>query len=190
MCGRYYVDDEIAREIEKLVRDAGAKLCNLGEVCPSQVAAVIHGTNNTLTASNMWWGFPQVQKSRLLINARAETILQRPAFRESTLHRRCIIPASGYFEWNRQREKVTFRRPDTILYMAGIYNLFQGQERFVVITTAANDSVKNIHDRMPLILEKEEWSNWILDNNSINYILGKQTPLLERRQEYQQQCLF
>ena len=89
MCGRYYVDDDTAREIERIVRDVDKKLQmeRVGDVYPSQSALVITGRAPELQAEEMHWGFPQFQNKGLLINARAETVLERKTFRESVLHR-------------------------------------------------------------------------------------------------------
>ena len=85
MCGRYYVDDETAREIEKLVRDLDRRLKmeRTGDVFPSQNAMILKGEGNHLAAEQMRWGFPGFEKGKLLINARAESALERPTFRES-----------------------------------------------------------------------------------------------------------
>ena len=82
MCGRYYVDDETAREIEKLVRDLDRKLQieRTGDVFPAQNATIIKGQEHHLAAEQMRWGFPGFEKGKLLINARAETALERPTF--------------------------------------------------------------------------------------------------------------
>ena len=98
MCGRYYVDDETAREIEKLVRDLDRKLQieRTGDVFPSQNAMILKGKENHLAAEQMKWGFPGFEKGKLLINARAESVLERRTFQDSVQHRRCIIPAKGF----------------------------------------------------------------------------------------------
>ena len=193
MCGRYYVDDETAREIEKLVRDLDRKLQieRTGDVFPSQKATIIKGQGNYLTAEQMRWGFPGFEKGKLLINARAETALERPTFRESVQDRRCIIPARGFYEWNKSKEKFTFERKETpVLFMAGCYNRYEGQERFVILTTDANSSVAPVHNRMPLILEPEELGDWVLDDQATESLLHKTPVLLEQRAEYEQMRLF
>lgn len=193
MCGRYYVDDETAREIEKVVREVDAKLKKdrRGDVFPSQGAAVLTGKAPGLRAEVMNWGFPQYHKKGLLINARAETALDRKTFRDSVLHRRCIIPAKHFYEWDSGKNKVTFLRKDEpVLYMAGFYNLFQDEERFIIITTQANASVKQVHDRMPLILEKNELEDWVYDDKFLNFALQKVPVQLQKQQEYEQQSLF
>ena len=193
MRGRYYVDDETAREIEKLVRDLDRKLKmeRTGDVFPSQNAMILKGEGNHLAAEQMRWGFPGFEKGKLLINARAETALERPTFRESVQDRRCIIPARGFYEWNKSKEKFTFERKETpVLFMAGCYNRYEGQERFVILTTDANSSVAPVHNRMPLILEPEELGDWVLDDQATESLLHKTPVLLEQRAEYEQMRLF
>lgn len=193
MCGRYYVDEETAREIEKLVRDLDRRLKmeRTGDVFPSQNAMILKGEGNHLAAEQMRWGFPGFEKGKLLINARAETALERPTFRESVQDRRCIIPARGFYEWNKSKEKFTFERKGTpVLFMAGCYNRYEGQERFVILTTEANSSVAPVHNRMPLILEPEELKDWVLDDQATESLLHKTPVLLEQRAEYEQMRLF
>ena len=173
MCGRYYVDDETAREIEKLVRDLDRRLKmeRTGDVFPSQNAMILKGEGNHLAAEQMRWGFPGFEKGKLLINARAESALERRTFQDSVQHRRCIIPAR-------------------VLFMAGCYNWYEGQERFVILTTDANSSVAPVHNRMPLILEPEELKDWVLDDQATESLLHKTPVLLEQRAEYEQMRLF
>ena len=193
MCGRYYVDDDTAREIEKVVREVDKKLRRerSGDIYPSQSAAVITGRKSYLLAEEMAWGFPQYQKKGLLINARAETVLERKMFRDSALHRRCIIPAKHFYEWDADKNKVTFMREDQpAIFMAGFYNRFQDEDRFIILTTQANGSVSPVHHRMPLILYRNELENWVYDDIFLEFSLHKTPPQLERRQEYEQQNLF
>lgn len=193
MCGRYYINDETAKEIEKIVREVDAKIKReqSGDVYPSQAAAVMTGKVPGFRLEEMNWGFPQYQKKGLLINARAETVLERKTFRDSVLHRRCIIPARHFYEWDSAKNKVTFLRENKpVLYMAGFYNQFQGEDRFIIITTQANGSVSPVHDRMPLILEEKELQDWVYDDKFLEFALHKTPPLLSRHQEYEQQSLF
>lgn len=126
-----------------------------------------------------------------LINARSESALEKRTFRNSMLHRRCIIPARHFYEWDSYKNKVTFYRSDSpVLYMAGCYNLFEEEERFVLLTTQANASVERVHDRMPLILEQKELEDWIYDDTFTEFALRKNMPMLTKYQEYEQQQLI
>ena len=224
MCGRYYVDEETAKEIRRLVlkldqrfqeksdqnmtrkmdrnmvremdrkMDEGAfygAAGRTGAVFPSQKATVIMGREHHLEAEQMLWGFPRFDGRGLLINARAETAAERRTFRDSVLHRRCVIPAKGFWEWNKSKEKFSFERPDAqVMFMAGCYDCFDGQERFVILTTEANPSAKPVHDRMPLILERNELEDWVTDDGAAEHFLHKTPVLLEREAEYEQMSLF
>lgn len=195
MCGRYYMDDETRREIRRLVLKLDPKICSESDqtaaIFPSQKATVITGRGRHLVAEQMLWGFPRFDGRGILINARVETAMERHTFRESVLHRRCVIPAKGFWEWNRSKEKFSFERTDSqVLFMAGCYDSIAGQNRFVILTTEANSSVKPVHDRMPIILERNELESWVTDDNAVEYFLHKTPALLERDVEYEQICLF
>ena len=193
MCGRYYIDKSTLKETEKFIRGLQWEISTelTGDILPSRPAAVLYGQNGCLEAENMLWGFPRFDGNGLIINARAETALERKIFRESVKQRRCIIPAKGFYEWNSEKEKVSFeRREMRVLFMAGCYNLYQGRKRFVIFTTEANESVSPVHDRMPVILEPEELENWLLDDGTAELILHRIPPLLKADCEYRQLNMF
>ena len=105
-----------------------------------------------------------------LINARAEGIEKKPSFRSPFKHRRCIIPASGFFEWSRHEggKQPCFIRPIEGGYfgLAGIWDNWQGEDGVVIescsiITTEANKLMRDIHDRMPVILKVQDVEAWI-----------------------------
>lgn len=208
MCGRFYVDEETAIAIEKILGKADERLrqIHLGDIYPSQISGILSGKSirkklpesdsvveepSELYLENMQWGFPQYQRKGLLINARAETALGKRTFRDSVLHRRCVIPARHFYEWDASKNKVSFFREESpILYMAGFYNWFEEETRFIILTTQANASVSPVHNRMPLVLEENELETWVYDDTFTEFALHKTPPLLGREQEYEQQKLF
>lgn len=208
MCGRFYVDEGTAKEIERVIRGVNLRIQKMrtGDIYPSQPAGILtcHSRQkNPLSAGSaaenspalelneMHWGFLQYQKKGLLINARAETALERRTFRESVLHRRCVIPARHFYEWDSDKNKVIFFREDRpVLFMAGFYNRFQDGARFIILTTEANASVDPVHNRMPLVLDEGELEDWVYDDKFTEYALHKIPPELWREQEYEQQSLF
>lgn len=123
-------------------------------------------------------------------NARAESVMERSAFHNGIRYHRLLIPASGFYEWNAQKECSTFTRGDgQALYMAGFCDWFEGERRFVILTTAANDSMLKVHDRMPLILEQEQIPDWF-DDTRLETILRQTPVMLHRETEYEQLSLF
>lgn len=113
--------------------------------------------------------------------------MEKPMFRDAVLHQRAAIPAAGFYEWDRNKQKYTFYREDgNPLFMAGCYRKYEDGDRFVILTTQANASMEPVHDRMPLILEREEVVDWLLEDGASEELLRKKPPLLERRTEYEQ----
>ena len=104
-------------------------------------------------------------------------------FRDSLLNTRCIIPSTGFYEWkqDKSRQKFLFREPGSaVTYMAGFYREFNGEKRYVILTTAANDSMKEIHHRMPVILRKAQLEQWIDSQEYALDFLKQVPPALER----------
>ena len=101
MCGRYFIDDETSKEIKKILQQIDKKSASSEFGCrdirPSDRAPVLTARKGAVDAEMIEWGFPGFQKKGLIINARSETVLEKPMFRDSVLNRRCILPASGYY---------------------------------------------------------------------------------------------
>lgn len=199
MCGRYYIDDDTAREIEKLVRQADEKLRGITpgglefkakDIHPAEKAPILVSAGPGTECQWQRWGFPGFQKGRVIFNARCESAAEKPMFREAVLHCRAVIPASWFYEWDRSKQKHTFfgKGGDT-LFMAGCCRRYEDGDRFVILTTQANASMKPVHDRMPLILRREEITDWLFEDAAVKQILSKSPPLLERRSEYEQMTL-
>ena len=194
MCGRFYIDESMEKKIWEIVREVDRKLHfpTVGEIKPSDASLVIKGAwRQMLDIEAMPWGFRQFTGSGLIINARAESAIDKLMFRDSILQRRCVVPASWFYEWNSQKEKVTFKREDaSTLYMAGIYQRYEEGNRFVILTTGANESMRPVHDRMPVILEEHELKDWIYDFEFMREALRRVPRKLCREQEYEQQSFL
>ena len=202
MCGRYYVEDDIETKVRRILQDPAADdgaltditLTGAGthDVCPSETALLITADGRDhLACREMTWGFPNPAGKGLLINARAETVHEKRMFRAGIRGRRCVIPAAGFYEWDRDGNRATFtlhgRRP---VWLAGFYDLYDNAQRFIILTTVANDSMKPVHDRMPCFLAPERIRDWILHDEQTDAFLSEEMPALQRYQEYEQQSLF
>ena len=201
MCGRYYIDDSTASEIEKLIQQTDKKLrqdsmeavrrITERDIYPAQRAPVLAGKDKSLCCVWQKWGYPGFQEKQVVFNARCESVMEKTMFRDSIRHNRMVIPAAWFYEWNRRKEKNTFYRKDSrVLYMAGCCRRYEDGRHFVILTTGANASMEPVHDRMPLILEQKEISPWILDDEKAQNMLCKTPCLLERRSDYEQLTLF
>lgn len=204
MCGRFYIDDSVYTDIEQYINELSQlmkhKKLDSREYSDSPRPRDIYPTNfapilmkdsqSILHGAFHQWGFPNFTNKGVIINARAETALEKRTFKESVLHRRCIIPATWFYEWNHAKEKVTFLPvDDTILFLAGFYNQFDGINKFVILTTKANESMIDVHDRMPLMIERNKIEEWIIDDKKTEEYLHKNDIQLKKQIEFEQQTL-
>jgi len=187
MCGRFYTDfdDEQYREMLALLylkseRDAGLLMLKNGEVFPTDTVAALDAEGPRA----MRWGFARFDGKGKVINARSETALEKNMFRAPMMTNpglpqtgRCLIPASGYFEWEtREKQKIKYKlRPakEGLFTFAGLYRSEVGQDTpvFVILTAPASGGISFIHDRMPLILTPEQREAWLNDPTSAGKLL-------------------
>lgn len=176
MCGRYSFN--VKREVLK-VQLPGLSLpddwIESLNICPTEQALVVQKTD-TFELSPLRWGFKQSKSMSkdftLHINARSETIFEKVNFKDSAVHRRCIIPADSFYEWKTYgKAKMPYRilsTKDSILFMAGIWQTFDYNNdtfsSFVIVTTESNDDIASLHNRMPVILDTESKRECWLSN--------------------------
>ena len=207
MCGRYFWTDDAEDAFEEDFPELAGEVFELraGDYTPGMKSLAVTGkgssshvnchieygerksTDAELRAELLQWGFPGFDKGKLLINARAERVRDRPTFADSYAARRCVLPAAGFYEWDRKKEKVIFTVPESkILYLAGIYRPYGEEKRFVVLTREANASMAEVHDRMPLILSRAEVRPWVSGVSEADNILAKTLPMLRAERPYEQ----
>jgi putative SOS response-associated peptidase YedK len=187
MCGRYtFFTDKELQEVDEIIDQISNEMqlekMKTGEIFPTDLAPVFVPQDDIVIPRLMVWGFPNFRNKGVIINARSETAREKKLFGSSLEKRRCVIPSTGFYEWDAEKKKFLFNMPDSgMLYMAGIYNQFDGENRFVILTTGANASVAEIHDRMPVILPKDRIGSWIFDNDCTDPILNGQQPALTKK---------
>ncbi len=179
MCARYELrigDAALQPLLEALARQGIS--WRGGEVYPSASAPVLLEAAGELVPSLKCWGYPWPGR-RPVINARAETLLERPMFRESAQHRRCAVPASAFFEWDAARQKFRFTRSDGApLYLAGVWERRDGVDCFCIVTTEASADVAQVHERMPRIFTEEQMAAWLRGTEPPEALLRAPAPPL------------
>lgn len=214
MCGRFMVDDGVWTEVERLIGWLDHSRLKRGDMFPGQQILILkgrEGADNGLAAGGRAlpeeeshggialcgcmarWGYPGRAGGRPLINARAETVQEKPTFRADFAKRRCVIPARGFYEWNSKKEKFFFSEGAAALYLAGIYGSDPQGECVTILTIRANESVEPVHERMPLLVPAGKISDWIKRTDRAVGLLGKEPPALKRERVhdgYEQLSLF
>ena len=142
-------------------------------VAPTQPIPVVRLVDGRRSFALLRWGLiPSWVKDprgfSLLINARAESVLEKPAFRNAMRRRRCLIPADGFYEWKRdgERKRPHVARPKGLVAFAGLWEPWMGPngeelDTACIVTTAANRTLRPLHDRMPAVIPPEAFDLWL-----------------------------
>lgn len=186
MCGRYQFSTGEYKEFQQIVRDAQRRSSGqhnelnfpmAGDIAPTDEAPVLVASGSKVVAEFQRWGIPG-WRGGLMINARAETVCEKPMFRRSIAAQRCVVPATAYYEWDKEKHKYFFQIPGKPLYLAGIFDNVEGVNCFVVLTTKPNTTVHDIHDRMPLLLSSEQIRPWLTSAQDALQLLTIVPPAL------------
>ncbi|MDO5049800.1 MAG: SOS response-associated peptidase [Actinomycetaceae bacterium] len=196
MCGRYGLwapEDDVAKlfDVDYRIGDFGPTY----NAAPSQMLPVVFeryedGAESPARRMQLLeWGLvPTWAKTakRPMINARSETLLDKPSFKASARRQRCLVPANGYFEWQvedggKQPWFLSQGDGDPVMGFAGIFDAWQDPESqqwlrtFAIITRSAPDAVGHIHDRSPVVVPQDMWSDWLdpqtQDDSSVQQML-------------------
>ncbi|MCL2337989.1 MAG: SOS response-associated peptidase [Firmicutes bacterium] len=175
MCGRYFITIE-EKELRQIIaavdkssaEHAEAAIFKGGEIFPGSLAPIITAENKV---QFFVWGFPSLLGKKPHINARSETAATAKTFKDAMFLRRCLVPASGYYEWQtldkRHKQKYAFRLSgQTVMFMAGIYS---SNGRFAILTRQAAPAVAAIHERMPVIIPRDLSTKWLKESPAPMY---------------------
>ncbi|MEM8965721.1 MAG: SOS response-associated peptidase [Bacteroidota bacterium] len=174
MCGRYSIGPEIESLIEKLNVALPPDFAPHYNAAPSQHLPVVSNQYLGQVVLYQWGMIPFWAKSpgQRLINARAETVNEKSVFKRAFRSQRCLVLADGYYEWKKTPQgKEPYRivlTDQSPFVFAGIWQMpgelsATGTPEYCVITTQAPFSIKDIHDRMPVILDEAAWDFWLSD---------------------------
>lgn len=198
VCGRFVSSsppDEIARyfDVDETSEQALEHRANFN-TAPTTDVFVVYRDGSTRRLDTFHWGLvPRWAKDlsigNRMINARAETVATKPAFRHAFARKRCIVPVDGFYEWKapppgqKRKQPYFIHRPDGEPYaFAGLWEQWKGPgpdgdevtvRSTTIITGAANTAMSAIHDRMPIILAPSDWESWLSPENTDTEMLGR-----------------
>ena len=177
MCGRFVLETPLKATAENFNAQLARSFITVPNynICPSENVSVVVSNCEQRRLGQMRWGFiPHWYKSitdgPLLFNARAETLAEKPAFRDACRNRRCLIPADGFYEWKKiegsKSKPVYIKRSDRQqMIFAGIWQFWgDGENKLAactILTVPASGQISGIHHRMPLFIERDNWALWL-----------------------------
>ena len=177
MCGRFAItipSDAMSQLFDAQPVNNLPDLPNFN-VCPTNFIHVVTNSGLGRKLESLRWGFVPnwyrtVNAGPLLINARSETIAQKPAFANASRERRCLIPCSGFYEWSKDSEgnKIPWfikRNDNAPMVFGGVWQEWSDESGIIktcaIVTTASNSKISSIHHRLPLVLERNNWGFWL-----------------------------
>ena len=191
MCGRYAnaaKKEQIRKEFQAKFDSSIAEGARYN-IAPSQMIDTVLNQEGERILSQLKWGLvphwaKDAEIGNRMINARAETLTEKPSFREAFCKSRCIIPATGFYEWQKKttgaKQPYYFYLKDKDVFgFAGLWETWLDKETgeeletCTIITTEANDILKPVHDRMPVILKPESYEMWLDEKVKDEERLGK-----------------
>lgn len=189
MCGRYTLTKPNSELKNDLQVEIPGQLQPIYNACPTMPLPVICNKDKQHLNFFHWGLVPfwakDISIGPKLINARSETLGEKPAFRAAFRYKRCLVPADGYYEWQTQgKSKIPYRitlKDEPLITFAGLWEVWHSPEgdmlySFCIITTEAAPQIAHLHNRMPLILQNAEQRElWLSDINNTKYL----TPLLQ-----------
>ena len=197
MCGRFglFVTPEVLEEYFSL-DDLVAAVEPRYNLTPGRAVAVVREREGQRRLEPLQWGLipfwaKDATIGRKLVNARLDSLAEKPAYREAWQRRRCLIPASGFYEWSEPkdgRKRPYFIRPgsEPLLALAGLWERWRtpaGEklETCVIVTTDANAQLAPIHDRMPLLIPRDAHALWLDPRSTVDDMLklAARPPALE-----------
>lgn len=176
MCGRYALAFVHGFKTRFEIMDMQAKVEPRFNIAPTENVPVIIGGDGNRSVDMRWGLIPFWSKDmkigNRLINARGETITKRPAFRAAAKRRRCLIPATGFYEWKKtEAQKIPYyihMKEDSLFAFAGLYEHWKSPEdqevlSCTIVTSKPNEVAGKLHNRMPVILARDQENVWIRD---------------------------
>ncbi|OGC45246.1 hypothetical protein A2V49_01440 [candidate division WWE3 bacterium RBG_19FT_COMBO_34_6] len=205
MCGRYVLDAKPEKIYQKYHIDTSKQSEKINfepmfNIFPSSLLPVITWKNE-FNIEIMKWGMMLNlgKNSYQLINTRRESLIEKPIFLKIFLHQRCLIPATGFYEWKTEGKNKTpyklWLKNIELFSFAGIYNILVDTENklfknFSIITTMPNDLVEKVHNRMPVIFDEEQEKIWLEENSTFEQLSKIINPFPSREMEMEQVVSF
>lgn len=187
MCGRYFFNlnsqDFPDPLWQKIVTFAQEHSAAAGEIFPSEKVVTIGLDNKKRTKLAIThWNFSGLKQGKKHINARSETVEEKLTFKEAFRHHRCIFPMNGFYEWDERKQRYLFTKAAEPLYVAGFYQVNEDAgepvAESIIMTTTPNATVGRIHDRMPLLIPRQDLNKWLTDLDFARKLINQPMPEL------------
>lgn len=180
MCGRYLIKRKTLKKLSEVLEIPLIEDFEEGEINPGGKAIVL-SSDRSFIASD--WGYSNPYDKKLIINARSETISEKPMFRNDFRNNRCLVPADMFFEWTADKKKTGFFLNDRSFFMAAVFRQKSNRKEMVILTKEASDDIKHIHPRSPVIVPYKCIFEWLNDYQTAVSVISQENPKFSLQME-------
>ena len=175
MCGRFALVDDGTNVAQQLQLAQGSPLAPRYNIAPTQPVSAVVVEKGRRTLTHFYWGFvpswaKDMSMASRMINARAETVAEKPSFRNAFRRRRCLVPMTGFYEWQtvggRKQPHYIQVAGQAVFAVAGLWEVWESAEgdtlqSCTLLTTEANEMMASLHNRMPVIVPPRDYGLWL-----------------------------
>lgn len=141
--------------IEEIRQESGEQL-HFGEIFPTDHVPAIVADMGPIRAEALVWGYDKFDAKDVYINARSETVEEKPLFRNDFLYRRCLLPANGFYVWSQDKQKYYIRRSDSEhIFIGAISRRRYRKNTCIILTKDASSPICDFHNRIPVLIDKD-----------------------------------
>ena len=180
MCGRFEfnLSDPYMQSVFKDLQGRhNYELLHSGEIFPTDSVPALVMKNGAVVSEILTWGYEKFNEKGVIINARSETVTEKPMFRRDFFERRCLLPASGFYEWSPEKRKYLFSRPDVKpVFLGGFYKKQSDKKAFIILTKEATAPVSRFHNRIPILIDEANIEDWLGDIDFAFYYVQTDYP--------------
>ncbi len=174
MCGRFHMGEtEEIQKILEIIKKHGTDIETIkhsGDINPGDTVPVMAaGADGRPSAFAMRWGYRI--NNKIVFNARSETAVDKPSFSEGMRLRRCVIPATHYYEWDAEKNRYSFFNEHDFVFLAGIYRMEENPV-FTILTREPSEKIRRVHSRMPVVLPRNQIREWMRPNTDVQSIMA------------------
>ena len=180
MCGRYLIKKKTLKKLSEVLEIPLIEDYEEGEINPGSNSIVISSDMSFVISK---WGYTNPFDKKLIINARSETIAEKPMFKDDFRYNRCLVPADMYFEWTAEKEKAGFYLNDRSFFMAAVLRQKSECKEMVILTKEATEDIRHIHPRSPVIVPYKYLREWLNDYQTAVSVINQKNPSFSLQME-------
>lgn len=165
MCGTYFINQTLYKSLKSKLSESDYCKITSGNIYPKNYGVIIQNGAYKVVK----WGLTVSWSKSKIYNARSESVLNKKTFKDDYINNKCLVVASGFYEFDSNREKYQYTLNNSVLFIAGFTHYNYESEEFVILTSEANGKSREIHDRTPVVINREYLTDYLKNRDYTFY---------------------